>query len=195
MPRSKHHYSYYIYTPQGPIKFSSISLYNEPFSSYTPFFGKVHWMTPNDLHMFKGKIPTCIPHVPPRPKFSSVSLYIHWPVSSYGSILGKCTKLPQITLTCSRSKIPICMLHTPMRPKFLSVLLYDEPFYFWVTAIFFFAEKVDLMTPNDLVMFQVKNTNMHIYPRCPNFHLFHSTISQWWLIVEQNIYSKKYILL
>ena len=35
-------------------KFSSISLYGELFLSYSPIFGKVHWMTPHDPDMFKA---------------------------------------------------------------------------------------------------------------------------------------------
>ncbi len=44
-------------------------------------------MTPNDLDMFRSKIPTCMLHTPPKPKFSSVSLYDE-PFLSYGPIFG-----------------------------------------------------------------------------------------------------------
>ncbi len=36
-------------------QFSSVSLYDEPFSSQAPFCRKVHQMTPKDLDMFKVK--------------------------------------------------------------------------------------------------------------------------------------------
>ncbi len=51
--RQNYHYACYIHPPR-PI-FSSISLYDAPFSSCAPFFGKVHRMTANDLHMLKVK--------------------------------------------------------------------------------------------------------------------------------------------
>ncbi len=36
------------------LKFSSVSVYQEPFLSYGPIFGKVHWMTPKwFVDMFK----------------------------------------------------------------------------------------------------------------------------------------------
>ncbi len=43
-----------LHTSPKP-KFSSDSLYDEPFLSYGAIFGKVHRMTPNDLDMFKVK--------------------------------------------------------------------------------------------------------------------------------------------
>ena len=43
-----------LHTPLRP-KVSSVLLYDEAFLSYGPMFGKVHWMTPNDLDMFKVK--------------------------------------------------------------------------------------------------------------------------------------------
>ncbi len=43
-----------LHTPPMP-KFSSVSLYDESFLSYGPSFGKVHWMTPNGLDLFKVK--------------------------------------------------------------------------------------------------------------------------------------------
>ncbi len=91
----------------------------------------------------------------------------------------KCTEWPQMTLTCSRSKIPTCMLHTPPGPKFSSVSLYDKPFLSY-DPIF---RKVHRMTPNDLNMFKVKNTKMHVTytPRGPNFGPFCSTMSRFWV--------------
>ncbi len=75
-----------LQTPQRP-KFSSVSLYDEPFSIYRPIFGKVHQMTPNDLDMFQVKNTNMV-HTPPRSKFTSVSLYDE-PFFSYGPIYGK----------------------------------------------------------------------------------------------------------
>ena len=82
-----------LHTPLR-TKFLSILLYDEPFLSYGPIFGKVNRITPNDLDMFKcKKIPTCMLHTPPRHKFLSVSLYDE-PFLSYGPIFGK---VPQMT--------------------------------------------------------------------------------------------------
>ena len=88
-----------------------------------------------------------------RPFRSTISRF--WVTTQFSE---KCTEWPQMTLTCSRSKIPTGMLHTPPRPKFLSVSLYDEPFLSY-GAIF---GKVHRMTPNDLAMFKVKNTDRHV---------------------------------
>ncbi len=57
-----------LHTPPGP-EFSSVSLYDEPFLSYGPIFGKVHRMTPNDLDMFKVKNTNMHATYTPRPKF------------------------------------------------------------------------------------------------------------------------------
>ena len=57
-----------VHTPPRPI-FPSVSLYNEPFLSYGPIIGKVHWMTPNDLDMFKVKNTNIPATYTPRPKF------------------------------------------------------------------------------------------------------------------------------
>ncbi len=85
----------------------------------------------------------------------------HYTMSRFlvtGQFLEKCTEWPQMTLTCSRSKIPIRMLDAPPRPKFLFVSLYNEPLLlYW--PIF---GKLHRMAPNDLDMFKVKNTNMHV---------------------------------
>ncbi len=62
-----------------------------------------------------------------------------------------------MTLTCSRSKVRIRDIHTSLRPKFSSVSFYNELFSRYGTIL----GKVHQMTPNDLDMFKVKNTNMH----------------------------------
>ena len=58
--------------------FSSISLYDETLSSYAPFFGNVHRMTPNDLDMFKVKCYQHACHITPeaqRPFRSTTSRF------------------------------------------------------------------------------------------------------------------------
>ncbi len=129
------------------------------------------------------KVSICIQHTPPRRNFhpfhSMMSRYRVTPpffkkypnapnfhpfrstMSRFwvmAQFLEKCTKWPQMTSTYSRSKIPSCMLHTPPRHKFSSVSLYDKPFLNY-GPIF---GKVHRMTPNDLDMFKVKNTNIHV---------------------------------
>ena len=56
-------------------QFSSVSLYNQPFSSYNSILWKcTAWMTPNDLDLFKIKIPIGILLRPKSPKFSCFAL-------------------------------------------------------------------------------------------------------------------------
>ena len=166
---------------QGAILLS-VSLYDEPFSSHAPFFRKVHWMTPNDIDMtvnrfwvvsiFRKGAPqmtqmtlTCSRskstnmHVTYTPEVQIfVRFALRWAVFELQSYFWKSApNHPKMTLTCSRSKIPTYMLPTPPRPKFSSVLLYDETFLSY-GPIF---GTVHQMTPNDLDMVKVKNTNMH----------------------------------
>ncbi len=58
------------------------------------------------------------------------------------------------------------MLSTPPRPKLLSVLLYNEPVLSYCPIF----RKVLRLTPNDLDMFKVKNTNIHA-PYTPEAHI------------------------
>ncbi len=106
------------HTPKRP-KFSSFSLYSEPFSSYTPFFGKVHRMTSNYLDIFQVKNTICMLRRPRRPDFGRFTL--RYPFLSYEpnfvkSVPNDC----KMTLTCSRLQVLICILHTDTRHKFLS---------------------------------------------------------------------------
>ena len=160
----------------GP-KFPSVSLYDEPFLSCGPIFGKVHQMTPNDLDMFKvrSKLPTCMLHTLPVPKFLSVSLYDK-PCLSYGPIFGKVHQMTPNDF--DMFKVKNTNMHVPytLRPKFLSVSLYDEPFLSY-GPIF---GKVHRMTPNDHDMFKVKiPTCMSHTPPGANFRPFRSTMSRF----------------
>ena len=75
-----------LHTPSRP-KFTSVTLYDEPFLSYCSIYGKVHRMTPNDIDMFKVKN-TNMHAANIRPKVPSVSHYDE-PFLSYGSIIAK----------------------------------------------------------------------------------------------------------
>ncbi len=123
----------------------------------------------------RSKIPTCMLHTPRGPNFcpfrSQSAMSRFWVTAQF---LEKCTEWPQITLTCARSKIPTCVLHTTLRPKFSSVLLYCEPFLSY-GPIF---GKVHRMTPNDLDMFKVKNTTMHV-TYTPEAQIFFHFALRW----------------
>ncbi len=90
-------------------------------------------------------------HKPPRPKFSSLSLYD-------GSIVGKMHLMTPNYL--DRFKVKNTNMHTTYTPgpKFSSISLYDAPFLTY-GPIF---GKVHRVNPNNLDMFKVTNTNMHV---------------------------------
>ncbi len=92
--------------------------------------------------------------------------------------LEKCTEWPQMTLTCSRSKMLTWMLLAPLKPKFSSISLYNEPFLSY-GPIF---GKVHRMTPNDLDIFKVKNTNMHVTYTLEAQIFIHFAL--WWAVFE-----------
>ena len=87
----------------------------------------------------------------------------------------RCNEWPQMTLACSRAKIPICMLrYTPWGPN---VTWFRWPMtHFWITPLFI---KVHWMTPNDLGVFKVKNTNMRATysPEAQTFIRFNEPVS------------------
>ncbi len=107
----------------------------------------------------------------------SVSLYDE-PFSSYAPFPEKYTKWPQITLTTSKSKIPICMLHTPQGPIFVHFTLQ------W--AVFKLRPDVWKSVPKWPWHVHGKNTNMDATytPRGLYFHLFHSTMSHFWVTAQ-----------
>ncbi len=165
-----------VHPPPRP-KFSSVSLYDEQFFGYGPIFGKVHRMTPNDLDMFKVKNTNMQLTYTPRPKFSSVSIYDEpfWVTDQFP---GKCTEWPQMTLTCSRSKIPTCMLtYTSEAQIFVRFAPCWAIFELGHSPIF---GKVYWMTPNDLNMFKVKNTNM-LGTSTPEAQIF-VRFTLWWAV-------------
>ena len=113
--------------------------------------------TPNDqmtLTSSRSKVPTCMLHTTPRPKFSSVSLYKE-PFLSYGPIFWKVHQMTPNDLDMFKVKnTKHACYNTPPRPKFSTVSLCNKPFLHY--------GEVHLMTPNDLDNFKVKNSNMHV---------------------------------
>ena len=152
--RSKAHiYILHVHTSKRP-RFSSVSLYDEPFSSYAPLFGKVQQMTPNDLDI-QGQKYQYACYTPEVQIF--VSFPLQWAVFDYGQFWESAPNDPQVTLACSRSKIHVCILHTFPRPNFC-------PFYsvmssFRVMAQFW--EKCTEWPQSDLDMLKVRS-NVHI---------------------------------
>ncbi len=117
-----------LHPPLRP-KLLSVLFYNEPFLSYALFFGKVHWMTPNDLDIFKvKKNPTYMLQTTPRSKFPSVSLY-DFPVFDLRPNFRKSgPNDPKSAWHVQGKKYQHpCYIHLG-RPNFQSVSLYDEPF-------------------------------------------------------------------
>ncbi len=84
------------------LKFSSVSLYDQPFWVMGQFSEKCIKWPQMTLTCSRSKIPTCLVHTRTRPKFSSVSLYDK-PFWVIGQFSEKCNEWPQMTLTCSRS--------------------------------------------------------------------------------------------
>ncbi len=162
-----------MHTPSPSPKLLSILPYNKPFWSYSPIFGKVYWMTPNDLDMFKIKNTNMHVDTPPRPKFLPVSL--DEPFLSYGPIFGKVHQMtPKITLICSRSKIRTCIYIHPWGPNFC--LFYSTVSCYWVTDQF--SEKCTKWPQMTL-----KGTHMHT-PNIPEAQIF-NPFTIWWAVCEE----------
>ncbi len=162
-----------LHTPPRP-KFSSVL--RQAIFELRPIFGKVHWMTPNDLDMFKVKIPTLMVHTHSKPIF--VSFAVRYAVFELRPIFWKVHWMTPNDLDIFQVKNTI--IHGTYTPetKFSSLSLSDEPFLSY-DPIFW---KVHWMTPNDLDMFKVKNTNMHV-TYTPGAQIFiHFTL--WWAVFE-----------
>ncbi len=126
--------------------------------------GKVHQMNPNlPWHVQGQKYQhACYIHArgPNFHPFRSMMSRL-WVTGQFSE---KCTEWPQMTSTCVKVKNTNMQLTYTPRPKFSSVSLYDES-YGPISG------KVHRMTPNDLDMFKVNNTNtcmLHTPPR-PKF--------------------------
>ena len=115
-----------LHTTPRP-KFSSDLLYDELFISYSTIFGKVPWMTQNDVEMFNVKIPICMLHTLPRPKFLCVSFY-NKPFLSYWPIFGKEAYFYPIGSgfgdTSRFSKLPYLNMKLSKWPKFQKLHIY-----------------------------------------------------------------------
>ena len=90
-------------------KFLYVSLYDEPFLSYGPIFGKVHRMTLNDPDMFKVKNTNMYGTYTPEAQ-SFVCFALRWAVFELHPNFEKSVLNDlKMTLTCSRSKQHICI--------------------------------------------------------------------------------------
>ncbi len=173
------------FIPPRP-KFSSVSLYDEPFLSYGPNFRKSALNDPKWPWHVQGQKYQHACYIHPRgPNFrpfrSTTSRF--WVMAQFSE---KCTEWPQMTLTCSRSKIPTCMLHTwPEAQIFVPFTLRWA--LFKLRPNYRKSAQNDL---NELDMLEVKNTNMHVtYTPEAQILPFRSTISRFWVTGQ---FSKKY---
>ena len=138
------------------------------------FFRKVHRMTPNHLDIFKVKNTNM--HAT---YIAEAQIYIRfalrWAIFELRPNLWK--SAPNDPKWPWHEKYQHACYKHPWGPKFLSVSHYDGPFFGPIFG------KVHQMTPNDLDMFQVKNTNMYATytHKGQIFNLFHSTMSCFWV--------------
>ena len=100
-----------------------VSLYDEPFLKYRPFWDKCPEWPQTDLEPYKVKLQlhSLIP------KFHSVLMYDQ-PFSRYSQFGDKCTKWPQNDLEPYTIKGTPYMLLVSTSPKFHSVSPYDQSF-------------------------------------------------------------------
>ncbi len=169
-------------------KFSFILLHGELFMSYAPFLGKVHRMTPNDLHVFKVKSIqyACYIHVW-GPNFRLFFFLELWPFFlvystpndlvmfkvkntnkhaepflSYSPILGKVYRI-----TSKRpwhihgKKYPYANKIHPWGQVFLHFALRWSVFCFVFYLVMPLLGKVRWWPQNNLNIFKIKSTNIH----------------------------------
>ncbi len=110
----------------------------------------------------------CIPHTPPRPKFSSVLLY-HGPFQVMAHFGDKCTALPQndldlFTFKYTHANIPytpeahfsfVSLCYEILQVS--SISLYDGPYSSYGPIL----RKVNQITSNDRNMFKVESIYVH----------------------------------
>ncbi len=170
-------------------KFLSISFYNERFLSYEPLLWTVQGMTQNDMICSRLKVSICIQHTSLRPNLHLFrSMMIHFWVR-YIFSFENCTESPKWPWHVQVQKYHhACYMH-PWSPNFRSFCSTMSRGFFSYGSLFV---KVHLITPNDIDMFKVKNTNRHATytPRGPNFCPFHSTMSCFWVTAQ---FSEKYM--
>ena len=103
---------------------SPVSLYEEPFLSYRPFWEKCIEWPQNDLEHYELKCTQYVLVLSLIPKFHSVLLYGQ-PFLRYRVFWDKCTEWTQMILNPTRSNAPhICISTIPGS----QISLYDQPF-------------------------------------------------------------------
>ena len=162
-----------LHTPPRP-KFLSVSLYDEPFLSYRPIFGKVHQMT---LTCSRSKIPTYTPEAQIFVRFA-----LWWAVFELRPNFWKSAP--------NDSKSPwhvhghkyqhACYIHI-RDPNFR--LFHFMMSHFSVTAQFW--EKCTEWPQMTMTCSRSKIPNAcYIHPQGPNFRPFHSTMSRFWVTAQ-----------
>ncbi len=157
-------------------KLHSVSVCDQLFLSYRPFWDKCTELPPNDLKPYNVKDAIFLPWVSKSPKFHSVSLYDE-PFLSYRPFWEKCTQWALNDLEHYKLKCTPYVPLVSLVPSFHSVLLYSQPPMryraFWY--------KCTEWPQNDLEPYKIKCTPyMYSYnPSVSNFTPFHSTTSHF----------------
>ena len=111
-------YLLYVLPVSTSPKFYSISLYDEPFSSYRPFWEKSTEWPQHDLERCKLKSTPYALLVSLAPKFHPVSLYGQ-PFLRYRTFWDKCTKWPPKWPWTLQGQVTVYMYkYTPWSPNF-----------------------------------------------------------------------------
>ena len=170
-------------------KFRSISLYDQLFQSYRPFWHKCTEWPQNDLEYYKVKgTPYICYYCPWFPNFSPFRS-----MTSYIQVTGHFEKSlsndAKMTLNPTRSKVPhICVTSLP---KFV---FYNQPFLSYRS----FSDKYTERLPNDLEYHKVKPhmcatksqlvPNVTKVPASPKFHpvlLYNQLFSRYKVVNNQ----------
>ena len=121
----------YTPSPSPRPKFLSLSLYDEPFLSYTTYSEKCTEWPQMTFTCSRSKIPICMLQTPPRPKFSSVSLYDE-PFSIYRPIFGKVHRMTPNHLDMFKVKnTNMCATNTPEAQISVRFALWWAVFELW----------------------------------------------------------------
>ena len=103
-------------------KFSSVSLQDVPFSSYSPVLRNVLKKKTKKKWHVQGYKYACV-------FYTHSMLNFLWAFSSYIALLWeKCAEITWNYLTFSKSKIPMCIRHMTAKTKFSSVSFYNATF-------------------------------------------------------------------
>ena len=139
-------------------KFSSVSLNDEPFSSYVPLFGKVHWMIPKWHWYVQGQRYTYVYFT----YTSGTQIFICFTLQRAAFELQ--LNLGEKVLNNPQNDLDMFQIKgAHMHTTYIREAQISIRFPLWWPAFEFypFFGKVHQMTPSDLDMFKVKKTNIH----------------------------------